>query len=117
MAVELKALGEQLQEQLRGIVALQPPQPPQPPPEYPRDERLEWLERAITEDEPEVLQRHALIRALRACGERDDFNLRRPQQLNQGGPKGGRSGENEAAVLSEGRCNAPSCTQSDGSCP
>ena len=57
MAVELKALGEQLQEQLRGIVALQ--LPPQSPPEYPRDERIEWLERAISEDEPEVLQRGA----------------------------------------------------------
>ena len=69
MAVELKALGEQLQEQLRGIVALQPPQPPQPPPEYPRDERIEWLERAISEDEPEVLQRHGA--RVRACGERE----------------------------------------------
>ena len=89
MAVELKALGEQLQEQLRGIVALQPPQPPQPPPEYPRDERLEWLERAITEDEPEVLQRHALIRALRACGERELLgwcadSMRRASQFRVG---------------------------------
>ena len=89
MAVELKALGEQLQEQLRGIVALQPPQPPQPPPEYPRDESLEWLERAITEDEPEVLQRHALIRALRACGERELLgwcadSMRRASQFRVG---------------------------------
>ena len=86
MALELKALGEQLQEQLRGIVALQPPQPA---PDYPRDERIEWLERAISEDEPEVLQRHALVRALRACGERELLgwcadSMRRASQFRVG---------------------------------
>ena len=47
------------------------------------------MARAISEDEPEVLQRHALVRALRACGERELLgwcadSMRRASQFRVG---------------------------------